>query len=167
MADRCELRWDTQPLGDKPHQISPEDSKKLGISPDEVEVMNRVLKEDRERLINGIRALFIEATGDTANGASLAQESMINEIMDKAPEGEYKRVFQKLSREQAGRAPVPGTVAGSSPLERLMRLLTAAGDGLQASLAKELGPEVAKAYRDLHEGFGSRSRSSPGCPSAQ
>jgi hypothetical protein len=164
MADKCELRWDLQSLEDsKPDQVSPEDARKLGVSEDEREVMNRVMKDDRDRLVKGIRALYVEATGDTANAPTLGSQSMINEIIDKAPDGDTQRVFQKLARERAGLQAVGGAAA-SSPLERLMRLLTAAGDTLESGLAKELGPDAARAYRDQHDGFGSRHRSSFGCP---
>src|SRR5205085_2215865 len=102
-------------------------------------------------------------TGDTAAG-SLAPMSMFEEINDKAPEGEIQRVFQRLSRERAGLEMPPADLKGTSAFERLYRMVTTSGDALESAIGKELGPETARAYRDLHDGFGSKSRSSSGCP---
>lgn len=166
MAEKCELRWDMQPLGAKPTSIDTEELEKLSLAESEREVIDRVYKEDHARLQKELAALYVEVTGDATAG-SLAATAMFEEIVDKAPKGEIQRVFQKLAQERAGLLPPSPDSAKASAWERVFRLMTGAGDALQAEFAKELGPDTAKALRDLHGGWGSRSRSSSGCPEGQ
>jgi hypothetical protein len=162
MASKCELRWDMQSLGAKSEDYNPKKAERLHLSQDELEVVNRVMKSDHQRLVKELGLLYVEVTGDAASG-SLAPSAMFEEIVDKAPEGEIQRVFQQLSKERAGLVP-PSDPATRTPWDRVYRLMTGAGDALQDALAKELGPETAKELRALDGGWGSRSRSSMGCP---
>jgi FecR-like protein len=166
MAEKCELRWDMQPIGQKPVTMNKDDAQKLGISDEERALADRVLAKDRDRIVSAIRALYLEVTGDNAAG-SLAPMSMYEEIADKAPPGEIQRVFQKLSRERAGLEPPPADLGVGSAWERLFRLMAGSGDTLESGLAAELGAGVAHRYRELHDGFGSRTRSGYNCPNGE
>lgn len=166
MAEKCELRWDMQPLGPKPTSIDTRALEKLSLAESEREVIDRVYREDHARVQKALAAIYVEVTGDASTG-SLATTSMFEEIVDKAPKGEVQRVFQKLAQERAGLLPPSPDSSKASPWERVFRLMTGAGDALQDAFAKELGPDTAKALRDLHGGWGSRSRSSSGCPEGQ
>ena len=55
-------------------------------------------------------------------------------------------------------------ILGITPLEKMMRLLTSAGDRAEKALGAQIGPDLARRYRELHHGFDNRSRSSYGCP---
>ena len=162
MADRCELRWDVPGLGPEPQQLGAKDAESLHLGEEERATINRVMKDSHERLTKQIAAIYVEATGDTSTG-SLATQAMMQEIFDKAPKGEESLLHQRLAQERAGMIP-PKTDGPMSPQEKLLRLLSTAGDGLQADLAKELGPATAQSLRDQHEGWGSRSRSRTNCP---
>lgn len=162
MADRCELRWDVPGLGPEPQQLRPKDAESLHLAEEERATINRIMKENHERMSKQIAAIYVEATGDTSTG-SLATQAMMQEIFDKAPKGEESQLHQRLAQERAGLIP-PKTEGPMSPQEKLLRLLSTAGDGLQSELAKELGPATAQSLRDQHEGWGSRSRSRTNCP---
>jgi hypothetical protein len=165
MAAKCELRWDMQPLKPTPQTMSAEDVDKMKMSEEERATVDRVLAEDHQRLLKGITALYVEVTGDAATG-SLAPGAMFEEIVDKAPKGEIQRVFFQLSHERAGLLPA-GDPAKGSAWERAFRMMVGAGDALEASLVKELGPDTARALRDLHGGWMARTRSTAGCPEGQ
>lgn len=162
MADRCELRWDVPGLGPEPQQLGPKDAESLHVAEEERATINRIMKDNHERLTKQIAAIYVEATGDTSTG-SLATQAMMQEIFDKAPKGEESQLHQRLAQERAGLIP-PKADGAMSPQEKLLRLLSTAGDGLQSELAKELGPATAQSLRDQHEGWGSRSRSRTNCP---
>lgn len=164
MADHCELRWDMQPLRGSGGESVPADLvEKLHLSDDEIQTVQRVMKADHLRVVKELAALYTEITGDSSVG-SVAPMSMFEEINDKAPKGEISRVFQKLARERAGLEPAPQDLKGTSAWERAYRLVTSAGDKLEAGIAAELGPAVAHSVRDLHQGFGAKSRNQVGCP---
>lgn len=162
MAARCELRWDSSPFGNQAMKLQDKDVETLHLSAEERELVDRLFREDRDRLAKSIASIYGDATGDPNTG-SLATSAMFQEIMDKAEKGEEARVHQLLSRERAGLVP-PQTTPPKSPLERLTRLMTSAGDDLESRIAKELGASTAHALRDLHNGWGSVMRTRTECP---
>lgn len=85
-------------------------------------------------------------------------------LADKTEKERMREVFRRLSAEKAGHAAAPPTLDGIGPVERLFRGLTNAGDALQGRLADRLGEETAQKIRDHNDGFGSRHRSTYGCP---
>jgi hypothetical protein len=111
-----------------------------------------------------LRKLYVEVTGDDKNVDSLSMRAITSEIKDKSPKPEIKQVFQRLARERAGLQAPPSNPSDTSAVERLYRLLTTAGDRVEKMMAAEVGPDLARRYRRVRDGFGSRSRSSHGCP---
>jgi hypothetical protein len=172
MAQKCELRWDTIPyrLGDPP-TVPSDDAERFGLTPAQVATLNELLAAENARLVAAIRDAYVELTGDDANAiAAVAPTALFDEIEDKTPRDELKRVFQTLAAERAQHAaPVtdPSALARLSPSERVMRIVTSAGDRFEATLAERFGAEAAHKMRDLHHGFGSVSRSSHGCPEGE
>jgi hypothetical protein len=108
-----------------------------------------------------VRALYLEATGDTAGADALSLDAMRGEIVEKSAPAEQAIMLQKLAQERAGLVPPPGDLSKTSPLERMMRAFVQLGDQTEAAIAKRLGPERAKEIRG--DGWGSRSDWS-GCP---
>lgn len=164
LARRCELRWDLPPLGSAPPEVDSKAVKQLGLSDAERDAVKRVFADYHRKMGTDLRKLYVEVTGDTKNAESLSPEAMMSEIHDKSPESEIKQVFQRLARERAGNQAPPTDLTQASAVERLYRLLTTAGDRVERSLGAEIGPDLARRYREVRDGFGSRSRSSHGCP---
>jgi hypothetical protein len=161
LAGRCELRWDMQPIRlDGPAGFRQSAIEAAGLSQTEVEAIGSVTTAYNERMLAEVRRIYGEVTGDEEN-ANMAPDAMIAEINDKSGQQEIQRIFQRLSAERAGLADPsdPG-----SPTERLYRLFIGAGDALEAELAAKIGAEKARTLRESDHGWGSRSRSSPGCP---
>lgn len=164
MAQRCELRWDLPSITlDEPQTVTRSAVDEFGLDGEQVTAVNAVLAKTNQRLLDAVMGLYVEATGDPAP-AGFAPDAMFAEIVDKTPRETIKAVFQRLSAERAGLAPPPADPAAGEPIERLLRLVTAAGDQLERELADKVGADVARALRDEHQGWGEKSRSRVGCP---
>lgn len=162
MADKCELRWDTIPIGPEAPTLSEDWAALAELGEAEREVVDRLFKEHHGYLVSQVQQAYREVTGDDSGG--LSTSAMLMELDDKVPEGELKQVFQRLSAERAGRVPAPTELASRPPIERVYRALTQSGDQLEGAIALELGADAAKRLRRVREGWSSRSRSSYGCP---
>lgn len=167
MAEQCELRWDTVPLrASGAPELRPSDLALLDVSPAEERAINTAIAAEHDRVVSTLRLAYVELTGDDmANVMAIAPEALLSEIMDKTTRPEVTRLFGLLSRERAEHAAeVPAEqLAKLGPAERVLRVLTTSGDRIEAALAKVIGPEQARAARDVHGGFGHVSRSSNGC----
>ncbi|MCC6748191.1 MAG: FecR domain-containing protein [Deltaproteobacteria bacterium] len=164
MAKKCELRWDTPPLGAEPSTASEETVRELGLTDQEKAAVNQVFAGNHRRTLQDLRKLYVEVTGDAKGSDTLSPRALMEEIDDKSTKQELKQVFQKLARERAGLQAPPAELSGTTALERLYRLLTSMGDRVERELGGQIGPDLARRYRELRGGFGSRSRSSNGCP---
>jgi hypothetical protein len=164
MAAQCELRWDNPPLGSTPPEVSRKRVEELGMNETEIAAINKVYERNHWRTLRQLRQLYIEVTGEAKTADALSPPALASEVMDKMREDEQKVVFQRLARERAGLQPPPADLSGTSPGERLYRLLTTMGDRVEAEIGAEIGPDLARRYRELKGGFGSRSRSRNGCP---
>lgn len=132
-----------------------------GLEPNELAHVNAALSEVQTQWKALVRALYIEATGDTAGAETLSLEAMRGEIEEKGSRDEHNLVLQRIARERAGLAQPPTDLSKASPFERLFRAYIQLGDQSEQALAKRLGPERAKEIRG--DGWGSRSDWS-GCP---
>ncbi len=164
MAKRCELRWDMPPLGIEPPKVEGRALKELGFTKEERAEINRVYADYHRDTVKALRDLYIEVTGDKKNALLLSPGSLIDEIHDKSPPDEIRHVFQRLARERAGMLQPSVDPSQSSPVERLYRLLTTVGDRVEKQMGAAIGPDLARRYRELADGFGSRSRSNVACP---
>ena len=164
MAERCELSWDmpTVRVGRSP-TISDDDVLQLELTEPEIEIVNRVYDEYNASMVEEVRALYTQITGDDQVG-SLSVDSMFAEVRDKVPDMEKQVLFQRLSAERAGLVSSPAENAEMLPLERLYRLFTGAGKRVEQALAAELGADTARRIRSMHNGFSTRNSSSFGCP---
>jgi hypothetical protein len=163
MARRCELRWDMPPLSGT-NGVDSRAVKDLGLTEGEQAAIKKVLKAHHARMKSALRKLYVEVTGDSKGVDLLSLHAITSEIEDKSPRGETKRVFQRLARERAGLQAPPRELSRTSAAERLYRLLTGAGDRVERAMGAQIGPDLARRVRRVRGGFGSRYRSSHGCP---
>jgi hypothetical protein len=132
-----------------------------GLEPSELPHVNAALAELQQKWKQLVRALYIEATGDTAGADILSVEAMRKEIEEKGAEQEHELLLQRIAMERAGLVAPPADLSKASAFERLFRAYLELGDQAEQALAKRIGPERAKAIRG--DGWGSRSDWS-GCP---
>jgi hypothetical protein len=149
LAERCALRYDVPPVGDRPALLDEEHARALGIEPAEARVYDRVLAEENERFLSAMRTLYLEATGDTEGVRVLGVWSLRQEIAAKAIPEDRSEAHRRLSLERAGLLRPPEDPTERSPYERLLRLMIAAGDEFEQGLSAELGPARAHELRRL------------------
>jgi len=167
MAERCELRWDMPPMSlDGAQTVSREAVEALGLDDAQMRTINDVFARTNMRLIKAVTELYAEVMGEVPP-AGMAPTAMLFEITDKTSRETVREIFQRLSAERAGLAAPPAPSVALDPAERLFRLLTTVGDDVENELAGTLGPDVARALRDEHDGWGEKSRSRPGCPGGE
>lgn len=164
LAKRCELRWDHPPLGSQPPKLDTKAARELGLNETERAAIEKAFADYHTRMNTELRKLYVEVTGDDKVADSLSPWAMMSEIEDKSLKQEIKQVFQRLARERAGLQAPPADTSTGSAVERMFRLLTTAGDQLERTIGEQIGPDLARRYREARGGFGSRSRSSHGCP---
>ncbi len=164
MAEKCELRWDHPQIKLVGSARVPDEAvEELGLTDDQRDAINEELARSNERLLATIREVYGEVTGDE-DAQNMAPFAMYAEVFDKTPRVDLQRVFQRLSAERAGHLDAPQDVSQVNPVERLYRALTTSGNDLQGAIADRVGEDIAQKLRDKHGGYGSKSRSSHGCP---
>lgn len=159
-AQECHVRSD-EPGFDKWQPSQSLGKNDRGLEPGELSQYNAALTEVQQQWKQLVRALYIEATGDTGGADTLSLDAMRGEIEEKGSSDEHNYVLQRIAQERAGLAPPPADLSKTSPFERLFRAYVKLGDQAEQALAKRIGPERAKAIRG--DGWGSRSDWS-GCP---
>jgi hypothetical protein len=134
-----------------------------GISEAQVAQLNQHLREFAPANLERLRALYREGTGDHAGAATLAPKVMMQALFERYPH-ELDRAKQRLSLERAGQPAPPPDPGGPSVVERLLRLIFAAGDewsdGARRCSAPS-APTSCAARRRLRPG-----RIQSGCPTA-
>jgi ferric-dicitrate binding protein FerR (iron transport regulator) len=163
-AKDCRVRIDA-PAVFGPHApaISPERAQEAGLTEQERVAMNKTIEAFRDAVLEEIRQLYIEATGDADGAEALSLEAMKGELRDKSAPGEAARVRRAIAEERAGLRPKPQSTEGMTPYERYFRLLSGSGDEFEAALGGVIGPERARALREEGGGFGMRMDMG-GCP---
>lgn len=164
LAKRCELRWDISTDGTDAPTLSPQTKAKIGLSDQEAELVNEVLASEHKVLLGELRKLYVEVAGNADAAQQLSPAALIFDIQDKSTRADVRAAFQRIARERAGLQAPPKDFTGLSTVERMMRLLTAAGDKLERAIGQKIGPDLARRHRELDGGYGSKSRSSHGCP---
>lgn len=159
-AAECHVSVDEPGLDAFTPRTSAEDVGR-GLEPKELDGYNAALTEVARPWQALVRALYSEATGDTAGAETLSIEAMRREIEDKSPPGEAQLLMEKLAAERAGLLAPPPSTAKLSPLERLWRAYQQLGDQTEAALGKRVGDKRAHELRgDAWQGRHDHS----GCP---
>src|SRR5262249_49081798 len=147
----------------QPFNLSAQARAAAGLSDADAAAAEEAANQAMARALAQIRAIYVEVTGNGAAAEELSMTSMINEINDKAADtGAAKR---QLSAERAGLAPVPPSLSGRPPTERMLRALASSGDEAEHAIAAAIGPDRAQALRAASNGWGS-TWSLSGCSSS-
>ena len=159
-AGECRVRADMPDL-DRWQPMTSLGKNERGLEPAELPAINAAMGEVQAQWKSLLKALYIEATGDTAGAESLSMEAMRREIEEKTDQRDHNYVLQRIAQERAGQIPPPADLSKTSPFERMFRAYIKLGEQTEQALAKRLGAERAKAIRG--DAWGSRSNWS-GCP---
>jgi hypothetical protein len=164
LAKECKLKWDAPPVGVEPQTLDKKSAAEAGLSDQDRAAYDRVSAEMNGRVAAQLRALYVELTGDKAGADTLTPHAIEEEIYAKSRQKDVRDAYYRLSHERAGLQPPPADVSGATPVERMQRLMSGLGDTFEQDLAQAIGPDHARALRNQHGGWGSRSISSYGCP---
>jgi hypothetical protein len=163
LARRCEIRFDVPKfLSNGRIELRGLGEASNGISEAEVAQLNRHLHEIAPANLERLRALYREGTGDHAGAATLTPKDMMQALFERYPH-ELDRAKQRLSLERAGQPAPPPDPGGPSVVERLLRLIFAAGDELERRGAQVLGAERTHELRRTGAGY-EPGRIQSGCP---
>ena len=100
-----------------------------------------------------MRTLYIEVTGDAAAADSLSPQALAQEVFDKSPREERRRIQQRIARERAGLAQPPADWSKAAPVERYFRRLAALGNDTEDALAQRIGVKRARELRMANNGW--------------
>jgi hypothetical protein len=163
MAARCELRSDMPDIEADSHEVDEDDARAIALTDAERRRIGLVTSDFRERFLSSLRALYVEATGDTAGATALSWNALGAEIHDKGAPGEWPGIRQRLVAEEAGLAEAPRDLSDVSPQEKWARLMDSAGDEYEEALASVLGADRARTLRARGGGWSSHYVTQ-GCP---
>ncbi len=160
-AAKCHVRSDEPGLSDwEPSTALGKNDR--GLEESELSSYNAALSEVQQQWKVLVRALYLEATGDTQGAETLSIEAMRGEIEEKgAAKLDHANLLKQIAAERAGLAQPPVDLSKASPFERMMRTYMTLGDQAERALAKRLGPARASEIRG--NSWGSRS-DWEGCP---
>jgi ferric-dicitrate binding protein FerR (iron transport regulator) len=165
MARECQIRYDipgyAMELG---IELDRAEAGKLGISEDERAGINRIFADGDPQMLEQMRDLYVELTGNREVAEALSPRNLQHEIFEKSRPQDLHRAFQRLSAERAGLREPPADLRELPPVERLLRLLVRTGDRYQERLAEVVGADRAEQLRRSAAGMGRRRQS--GCPDA-
>jgi len=153
MARHCGVRLDEPPImGLEPGKVGGA-AKRLNLSPEDVTKVEAAIAKAHRDLLERLRPLYVEATGDEEGSLSRSPESMFAEIKATAMEGENQRAMKQIAQERAGIAEPTTALDDASAVERAFRLRVALGDEFQRELASIFGAERAHDLRAMAGGW--------------
>lgn len=164
-ASRCELRMDLPDvLGPKPAPVDDATLARLGLHFDAderaaIEYAEASLWED---VRPEVRALYVEATGDTEGAAGLTAQDMGNALQTRVAPEAGKEALWRVTHALAGLASPPSANDPGSPVFRYLWLAAHLGDRFEAKLAERLGAERARELRA--DRYPMTTLSTMGCP---
>jgi hypothetical protein len=161
MAKSCEARFDMPGFDLEAPQLGPKQAEKLGLADDELAPVNEMLKRENDHYLKELRALYIEATGDTQGVETLQPMAMGMEIQHKSNERDNSTARRRIDLERAGQVAPPADLSKMPVIDRYFRLVMSEGDRVQAELGKIIGPERAQEMRE--KGMGGNRSIMNGC----
>lgn len=150
MAQHCEVRVDMPQLDGPPWGAR--EAKGLHLAGDQQEQVAAAVNKVREEAIAQLRALYVEATGDTGGAQSLAPTTLGQELLHKSRPAEVDAARARVARERAGLEQPPADAAAGTIPERYFRYLVTIGDSVQHGLEPIVGAVQAGEIRDRVDG---------------
>jgi hypothetical protein len=161
MAKSCEARFDMPGFDLEAPQLSAKQADKLGLADDELGPVNEMLKRENDHYLKELRALYVEATGDTQGVETLQPMAMGMEIQHKSNDPDSSAARRRIDLERAGQVAPPADLSKMPVIDRYFRLVMSEGDRVQAELGKIVGPERAQELRE--KGLSSHRSVMNGC----
>ncbi len=166
MAKKCEIRVDMpgNPFNREPPRVGARWREGYGLSGDDEKAVQRALNSMHADVLKNVRELYILVTGDSEAAKWLSPQAMFQELEDKTAQDLQAVSRQRISAERAGLQPPPTDLSAVPPGERFLRWFADLPDAFEQRLAKEVGPERARAMHDKFQGWSGSRWTMDGCP---
>ncbi|MEM6296353.1 MAG: hypothetical protein AAGA54_34095, partial [Myxococcota bacterium] len=161
-AKNCELSYATPSAYPDGRYLSPAAVEKIGLEPDEVELLRRSLDGSRDRWVEQLRSIYVDATGDESGAGELSEAAMQAEVLSKAVHEDLVDSRERVVKERAGMLPAPARGDGS-PVERFYRQQLERSADVYSAVTEAVGEDRAYSvlgslrmnmanYRDCSDG---------------
>ena len=132
-------------LRDEPWTPNQRQIDRLGLSPNDTEVMKRAYEKSNERMRSEIQPLCARVVGSKEAADRIGPNACLSAIMDssrRADADKMKESLVRVAEVNADKRPPPSG-PDVPPVEALLLAMTAESRRFEADLAKDLGPEDA------------------------
>ncbi len=163
-AERCEIHLAAPSVfGASPSRPTARELAAWGVTEAEQPEIERTLAALHESTREEMRAIYVDATGDSHGADELSAATMFGEIFSKSLPADVVRARQRMARERAGLQPPPANLSALPPVERALRLVYRVGDDFERALAEAITPERAHALRTFYGGWPGLHYGDSGC----
>ena len=143
-AEKGELRLRVA-LGEEVPKVDLRAADETGLTAAERTAIDGLYSASKQRLLAGMRELYVESGGNAQVSWELSDETLLREIREKAIKGDYSSAIRQLANERAGLQPKTGPGEGPTVL-RAFRLVLEEDERFVAEVTALLGPRRAEAF---------------------
>jgi len=133
-------------LRETPFTPSPRQLDRLGLAPQDANVLRDAYKKSNERVMAQLQPLCAKVLGNPELAARVGSTACMSAIVDSARKENPDKMRDALARVaevNAGKRAAPDPGQGVEPVEALMLAFTGESKAFEADLAATLGPEDA------------------------
>lgn len=157
-------------IRDTPFAPSTRQADRLGLAPQDVEVLKEAYKSSNARVMADLVPLCAQVVGTKEVAEKIGPQACMNAIMDSARKQSPEKTKEALSRVaevNGGKRPAPASPQGALPVEALMLAFTKEQKAFEADLAAKLGPEEARRLANARGLCSERGTARAGAPPAE
>jgi hypothetical protein len=151
MAEMGVVRTRVPCIRDKPWTPNERVVNRLGLAPQDTEVLKAAYEASNKRMTEQIRPLCAQVLGSPEAADKVGMSSCVEVIQNAARKtnaDEAKAALTRVAESQAGKREAP---KGGPPIEQLAQALTNESKTFEKDLAAKLGPEEAKRLANAPE----------------
>jgi hypothetical protein len=133
-------------LRDTPFTPSQRQLDRLGLAPQDADVLRDAYKKSNDRVMAQLKPLCAKVLGSPELADRVGSSACMSAIVDSARKenpDKMKDALARVAEVNAGKRPAPGPAQGLEPVEALMLAFTGETKSFEADLAAALGPEDA------------------------
>lgn len=154
-------------IRDTPFAPSTRQADRLGLAPQDVDVLREAYKSSNARMMAELVPLCAQVVGTKEVAEKIGAQACMNAIMDSARKQSPEKTKEALSRVaevNGGKRPAPPSTQGALPVEALMLAFTKEQKTFEADLAAKLGPEEARRLANARGLCSERGTARAGAP---
>ena len=131
---------------------------KMGLDQSQGEALNTRMGEFQGALAGQLQEIFVEAGGSLEDAQGWSPKELMAQIKgrlrkEQRYETQRYEIARVLAEERAGLRQAPTELGGLSTAEKFLRVSFGLGDQLEQSLAEAIGPDLAREFRSIEDGW--------------